>query len=409
MVFRALILFISLIAVTNILSQNFPRIENGVSKELAEWRAQNYSDVRYRLDLTIGKKASTIKGTIEVTVDVSGMKSVPEAVATGSKPIILDWRKIRGHEKLSRISNVSINGKPIEKSAASVPGATGYHEINEHLVFKEGVKSGTNVIKLDFESPILTSGSAVTRYIDKTDGSEYIYSLFVPSDASTAFPVFDQPDLKARFKLRIITPKDWTVVSNYPELSEEYNSVAVSENLTMVKPIRVSNRLITEFEESKPISTYVFAFAAGPFRRVSMIDPEGERLPVSISFRKSQASKMKEHIVTVSDLTERSIKYLESYFDYKFPFPKYDLVLIPEFPFGGMEHAGATFLRESSIIFPTEPTANNYISRAQLLFHENAHQWFGDTVTMKWFDDLWLKEGFATFMAYKARENVMHE
>ncbi len=82
-------------------------------------------------------------------------------------------------------------------------------------------------------------------------------------------------------------------------------------------------------------------------------------------------------------------------------------MLIPEFPFGGMEHAGATFLRESSVIFPQEPTKSDYISRANLIFHETAHQWFGDTVTMKWFDDLWLKEGFAEFMAYKTLEQVM--
>ena len=128
-----------------------------------------------------------------------------------------------------------------------------------------------------------------------------------------------------------------------------------------------------------------------------------------IYVRKSQAEKFKPHAKEIFRLNRESIKYFEDYFDYKFPFPKYDLVLIPEFPFGGMEHAGATFLRESSIIFPTEPTANNYISRASLLFHENAHQWFGDTVTMKWFDDLWLKEGFATFMAYKAMEKVLPE
>ena len=84
-------------------------------------------------------------------------------------------------------------------------------------------------------------------------------------------------------------------------------------------------------------------------------------------------------------------------------------MLIPEFPFGGMEHAGATFLRESSVIFPQEPTKNDYISRANVIFHEAAHQWFGDTVTMKWFDDLWLKEGFAEFMAYKTLEKVMPE
>ena len=108
-------------------------------------------------------------------------------------------------------------------------------------------------------------------------------------------------------------------------------------------------------------------------------------------------------------LNREAIKFLEDWFDYKFPFPKYDLVLIPEFPFGGMEHAGATFLREDRVIFPTEPTKNDYITRANVIFHEAAHQWFGDTVTMKWFDDLWLKEGFAEFMAYKTLEKVLPE
>ena len=130
---------------------------------------------------------------------------------------------------------------------------------------------------------------------------------------------------------------------------------------------------------------------------------------MSIYVRKSQASKFKPHAKEVGRLTREGVKYLETYFDYKFPWPKYDLVLIPEFPFGGMEHAGATFVREQSIIFPTEPTKSDYINRATLIFHETAHQWFGDTVTMKWFDDLWLKEGFANFMAYKAMEKIMPE
>ena len=108
-------------------------------------------------------------------------------------------------------------------------------------------------------------------------------------------------------------------------------------------------------------------------------------------------------------LNREGVKFLEDWFDYKFPFPKYDLVLLPEFPFGGMEHAGATFLREDRIIFPTEPTKNDFITRANVIFHEAAHQWFGDTVTMRWFDDLWLKEGFAEFMAYKTLEKVMPE
>ncbi|MBX3288977.1 MAG: hypothetical protein KF855_06485 [Acidobacteria bacterium] len=413
-----------------------PPIEPGVSKELAQWRAVHYSDVRYKLNLTLEKMSPVLKGSIEIRVKVeeSGSKGVrenksePGAIATGPvPPIILDWRKIKGHEERSTVTNVEINGeKPIAAGILQIDTPNTYHEYSEHLIFRDGVVAGENVIKLDFTSPILTSGSAITRYIDKEDGSEYIYSLFVPSDASTAFPVFDQPDLKALFTLSVNFtgpnrrdfPTDWTAISNTP--------LMLTSSSTWGKFI--------SFEETQPISTYVFAFAAGPFEKVS--EPKSEpgaiatgfraaqsgKNPVAIApgsdranpltsiyVRKSQAEKFRPHAAEVFRLNREAVKFFEEYFDYKFPFSKYDLVLIPEFPFGGMEHAGATFLRESSIIFPQEPTANDHISRALLIFHEAAHQWFGDTVTMKWFDDLWLKEGFANFAAYKALEKIMPE
>ncbi|MGD9630213.1 MAG: M1 family aminopeptidase [Pyrinomonadaceae bacterium] len=449
-----------------------PQIEPGVSLELAKWRASRYSDVRYKLSLTLEKMSPVLKGTIEIRVTVgAGTLLSPSAQGAETRAIILDWRKIKGHEDKSTISNVSINGKAaVRSSSFSWPpaeteaslgsggppkgGTPSFGEFNEHLIFSDGVVLGENVIKLDFTSPILTSGSAITRYVDKEDGSEYLYSLFVPSDASTAFPVFDQPDIKARFKLIVRYPGEWLVVSNANEpkgdvLDRTETSIVVRGSKQY--PTDPKTSVYTKyFEETKPISTYVFAFAAGPFekigagtllspraslrrpqepspkepfttREVSSLLParkvfgggtaDGDRsVPApSIYVRKSQAAKFKPHAAEVFRLNREAVKYFEEYFDYKFPFPKYDLVLIPEFPFGGMEHAGATFLRESSIIFPQEPTRNDHISRAVLIFHEAAHQWFGDTVTMRWFDDLWLKEGFATFMAYKAMEKIMPE
>lgn len=429
-------------------SATIPPIEPGVSLELAKWRAAHYSDVRYMLNLTLEKMSPVLKGTMEIRVVVrdagtsgrgdagiagqptTGTQASPPASAQGAEipPIILDWRKIKGHEEKSTISNVTINGRIalFDRPQHVKDGISRYYaDIQEHLIFYDNVVIGENVIKLDFTSPILTSGSAITRYIDKEDGSEYIYSLFVPSDASTAFPVFDQPDLKAKFSLSIFKPDDWKVVSNAvgTEFIESWHG-----------PSGGGSAVWTHFAPTKPISTYVFAFAAGPFERVSSSSvgsphvskgsvndsstssPQEPSLTVglptpesSIYVRKSQVAKFQPHASEVFRLNREAIKYFEEYFDYKFPFPKYDLVLIPEFPFGGMEHAGATFLRESSIIFPQEPTRNDHISRALLIFHEASHQWFGDTVTMRWFDDLWLKEGFATFTAYKAMERIMPE
>lgn len=389
-------LLITFFTTMTVFSQQ-PTIEPGVSRDLARWRAAKYSDVRYGLNLTLEKKSPVLKGVMEIRVTVHGDSSPTE--------IILDWRKISGKEELSTISNVYLNGNPAK-----------FEEISEHIVIRD-VPVGDNIVKLDFTSPILPSGGAITRYIDREDQGEYIYSLFVPSDASTAFPVFDQPDLKARFALKATLPPNWQMVSNTRLFStiEEVNDGHDGK----------SSRSFYVFEETKPISTYVFAFSAGDFEvfKECLVRPaniesvnaclkpgaEQNRETSQIYVRRSQSEKFRQHAKEIFRLNREGVSFLESYFDYKYPFPKYDLVLIPEFPFGGMEHAGATFLREESIIFPQEPTANNYISRANLIFHEAAHQWFGDTVTMRWFDDLWLKEGFAEFMAYKTLEKVMPE
>ncbi len=439
-----------------------PPVEPGVSQTLAKWRAANYSDVRYKLNITLEKQAPLMKGGIEIRVNLT---------EEGAKnDLILDWRTTqfandkdepyanvvavnettdaertgaqasRLHRRDSGETAFLVNSsfsqtEAFSRSALMASGTLALQslavESNEHLIIpKKFLKTGENVIKIEFASPIKTSGAAVTRYVDKEDGAEYVYSLFVPSDASTAFPVFDQPDLKARFSLGVKVIDDWAVISN------------AKARLVGMSGLETSNGIIDKsifwiFEETPPISPYVFAFAAGNFE---VLKDENSSIPSKLYVRRSQVSKIKNATSRSADVSSASeessnstggrdvrapisgapidevfrlnreaIKYLENYFDYKFPFPKYDLVLIPEFPFGGMEHAGATFLREDRVIFPTEPTKNDYITRANLIFHEAAHQWFGDTVTMKWFDDLWLKEGFAEFMAYKTLEKVMPE
>src|SRR5437764_1297735 len=202
-----------------------------------------------------------MKGSEEIHVTLDGTLD----------QLVLDWRKaaVKDSQPQARAWDIEVNGHEVKDA----------RETGDHiLILPAYLVKGENVVKLKFESPISTSGSAVTRYMDREDKSEYIYTLFVPSDASTAFPCFDQPDLKARFQLNVTTPTAWTVVSN-----------------------------------------------------------------------------------TIAD----------------------------------------------RVLFPSDPTANDYAARAELICHEASHQWFGDLVTMRWFDDLWLKEGFATFMAYKAIEKIL--
>src|SRR6185312_16111257 len=253
---------------------------------------------------------------------------------------------------------------------------------NGHLILPAAALQSSNELKLTFTSNIAPAGKAFTRYEDRDDHNEYIYTLFVPMDADMAFPCFDQPDLKARFALEVGHPTDWTVIAN-------------------TAPFRIAaygQYSVTTFHDTQPISTYLFAFAAGPFESIHGKLP-GEP---TVYVRKSQLVRAQTEAPQVQQMTARGIKYFSDYFAQPFPFPKYDLVLIPGFPFGGMEHAGATFLNEDGVLFRTAPTESDYFRRNILVLHEPCHQWFGDLVTMRWFDDLWLKEGFAQYMAYKA-------
>ncbi len=338
----------------------------GIPRELARERRQRIRDVRYQLSYTITPKADSIVGHEE-------LRFVQNADERGILPEWLDFRD-------GSISKLTINGQ-----SAATAIQNGHVELPGKLL-----KIGENVVKIDFTANVAPAGKAITRFEDKDDGSEYIYTLFVPMDADMAFPCFDQPDLKARFSLDVTAPEDWTVISN----SVAYGPV---EHTTLhASPIEIKMQRLS-FAETKPISTYLFAFAAGPFKKVH--DTPG--LP-GLYVRKSKFDKAQAEAPEVQQITADGIQYLSDYFAQPFPFPKYDMVMIPGFAYGGMEHAGATFLREESILFRTAPTHSDRLNRDILLLHELTHQWFGDLVTMRWFDDLWLKEGFAQYMAYHA-------
>ncbi len=350
----------------------------GVPRELARERAQQLDNVRYGLQIGLEAGATMLRGTAEIRANL----------ASNVDRLVLDWRvaQPKTGEESARVWDIEANGRIV----------TDAREVNEHILIPgKYLWKGENHIRLRFQSPIAASGSAVTRYLDREDKSEYIYTLFVPSDASTVFPCFDQPDLKARFTLEVTAPSRWKIITN----TEGYSPAHLD------KIGRDADQRV-RFRETQPISTYLFAFAAGDFAEFDdKASPNRTRLFV----RKSKEAQARKELAEVFRLHREGLKFLAEYFNYSFPFPKYDVVIVPEFAYGGMEHAGCTFLREESILFPSDPTANDLLARAEVIFHEAAHQWFGDLVTMRWFDDLWLKEGFATFMAYKAMERIMPE
>jgi aminopeptidase N len=326
----------------------------GVSEALAQSRAKTVSDVRYRLSVKLTEHASAMAG-----------HEVVEFRFTGSGDVVLDFRE-------GKVSGLRVNG-------AAASGAL----VNGHLVLPAAMlraganQAAPNQVELDFEAPVAQANRAITRILDPVDSTEYVYTLFVPMDASMAFPCFDQPDLKARFTFEANVPQGWTVISNTRE-------EAVSPG-------------VFRFPETRSISTYLFAFAAGPFEQLT---DTGAPVPMRLFVRKSMLARAKEEWPEIAAYTKTAMGKMSAFFDQPFPFPKYDQVLLPGFPYGGMEHAGATFLREDAMLFRAAPNKTDHQRRSVTVLHELAHQWFGDLVTMRWFDDLWLKEGFAQYMAF---------
>ena len=324
----------------------------GIPRDLARQRASEIAGVRYHISFVLAPHATETTGHEELrfTLKVPG-------------PLLLDYRD-------GTVKSLNVNG-----AAVAVTAGNGHIELPA-----DRLNAGENVVVLDFVSAIAVAGKPLTRYEDRDDGSDYIYTLFVPMDASMAFPCFDQPDVKGRFRLVITAPESWTIVSNTSAESTE--------------PVSVGQRR-TVFGETHPISTYLFAFAAGPFRKIDKATLPG------LYVRQSKLSRAQSEAPEVQEIAQQGITYLSGYFAQPFPFPKYEMVLIPGLAYGGMEHAGATFLREESVLFRTAPTHTDLLNRDLLVLHELTHQWFGDLTTMRWFDDLWLKEGFAQFMAYQ--------
>lgn len=327
---------------------------DGIPRELARQRASQISGVRYQLRFALIPHALAVSGHEEL-----------QFRSSSSEDVLVDFRE-------GTVASLSVNGitEPVnvENGHFKLPASA--------------IRVGENTVTVDFTAPVAAAGKAITRFEDKDDNTEYLYTLFVPMDAEMAFPCFDQPDLKGRFHLELTAPENWTVISN-----------TAIESQSLPAP----GQRLTVFAETRPISTYLFAFAAGPFRKVH----ETPGRP-GLYVRQSKFSKAETEAPEVQQVTAQGIEYLSGFFAQPFPFPKYDMVLIPGFAYGGMEHAGATFLREESVLFRTAPTHSDHLGRDILLLHELTHQWFGDFTTMRWFDDLWLKEGFAQYMAYHA-------
>ena len=211
---------------------------------------------------------------------------------------------------------------------------------------------------------------------------DFLYTLFVPDRARTAFPVFDQPNLKATYDLTLTVPLHWQAMSN----------AALAEQTVQGERKRL------RFATSDLISTYLFSFVAGEFEAITRVVDGRE---MTMLHRESDVAKVQRNVDAIFELHGAALDWLEAYTGIDYPFQKFDFALIPSFQYGGMEHVGAIQYRADSLLLDESPSQNRLLSRASLISHETAHMWFGDLVTMDWFNDVWTKEVFANFMAAK--------
>jgi len=325
-----------------------PPVGPGVPRTLAEARAARVSALRYELHVTI---------PAVVTEPVMATETIRFALADASSSLPLDFSEPGDH-----ISSLRVNGRNVP--VQSVDGHV--------LLPAAALLAGDNEVRLSFRA----GDASLNRNPD------YLYTLFVPARAHLAIPCFDQPDLKAKWTLALDVPGGWQAVANGAETSRD----------------EAGGRVKLAFAETPPLSTYLFAFAAGRFS-VETADRNGRTF--RMFHRETDAAKVARNREAIFDLHAAALAWLEQYTGIPYPWGKFDFLLVPSFQFGGMEHAGAIFYNASGLLLDQSATQNQLLGRASVIAHETAHMWFGDLVTMRWFNDVWMKEVFANFMAAK--------
>ena len=318
--------------------------DEGVSQELAILRKQEIKELKYKLYFSIPEQKSVpVNGEIAIEFNLDAPQE-----------IILDFR-----EKPEKIKSVSVNGQTAR-----------YEFHNEHIILPEkNIVEGKNNITIKF--------IAGNQSLNRND--EFLYTLLVPDRARTLFPCFEQPNLKATFSLRLDIPTAWKAVSNTYITKEETKG----------------NCKTVTFAPTEPLSTYLFSFVTGKLEHQEYT--EGNR-KISAYYRETDSKKVAQ-LDTIFKQVTASLNWLEEYTSVPYSFAKDDFIILPGFQYGGMEHTGATLYNDTQMFLSENPTPDEELRRTQLIAHETAHMWFGDLVTMNWFDDVWTKEVFANYFA----------
>lgn len=326
------------------------RYDAGVSRELAVWRKATIENLRYNIDIDVVENI----GKVDILFSVASRDEV-----------VIDYRATEN------IIAVEREGKAIKHTIK-----------NEHIIIpRSEIAEGENAISIRFKVD--------NQSLNRND--EFLYTLLVPDRARTLFPCFEQPDMKASYSLSLRIPEEWVAVSN---------TVARSES---VDPTTATKRV--EFTATEPLSTYLFSFVAGKLQHKSYDDGVHR---FNAYYRETDPKRL-EQLDTIFAEVKASLEWLEEYTGIKYPFAKYDLIILPGFQYGGMEHTGATLYNDSQMFLSPSPTIDERLRRSQLIAHETAHMWFGDYVTMCWFDDVWTKEVFANYFAARMVEPLYED
>ena len=325
-----------------------PAVGPGVSRELAEYRRQVLRRVRYELHLYV---------PADQAAPVWAEETVRFRLRDARQPVQLDFKG-----RASQLRSLAINGQP---------AAPDYRQ--EHLVLPAAaLRAGDNEVAISLDAGDLSLNRS----------ADYLYTLLVPDRARTVVPVFDQPNLKAPLTLTLTVPSAWRAVANAP----------------LRDTLRAGAAKTYRFAPSDSISTYLFSFAAGRFVRVRQV--VGGR-PMNLLHRETDSAKIKLSVPVIFRLHGAALSFMEQYTGIAYPFQKFDFTALPDFQYGGMEHVGNIDYKAASLFLDEGATQDQLLARQNLIGHETAHMWFGDLVTMQWFNDVWMKEVFANFMADK--------